>query len=251
VADGIVGEKTWIALMNAKITSYPAGLVLKSKGTGYEILEKDRYINVVRIDRSALKSINVLNSKTAFETMTSMYSRLNPKPTFMINGGLYGMANGVSIHLFVDEGKQVASGVFSKFALIVNKDGSYKMDFYKPSANDKDVIGSSPSLVIDGKVNIDLTGLVNDKAFVNNLHPRSALGMDDKYFYIVAIDGRRTWAKGMSINTLAKFMLDIGCKYAFNLDGGGSTRIQGKDGKPINEPLENRAIDNSICFYLK
>ena len=42
-----------------------------------------------------------------------------------------------------------------------------------------------------------------------------------KIIYIVAVDGRQTLSKGVTLEELAEIMLEIGCYNALNLDGGG------------------------------
>lgn len=59
--------------------------------------------------------------------------------------------------------------------------------------------------------------------------PRTAVGVkDDGRIIFYAIDGRQAgYSTGISLETLAKRMKELGCKDAINLDGGGSTAIAG------------------------
>jgi exopolysaccharide biosynthesis protein len=62
-------------------------------------------------------------------------------------------------------------------------------------------------------------------------NPRTSIGFNDRYFYMVVVDGRqRQLSMGMSAAELADFMATIGCREAMNLDGGGSSTfwMQGK-----------------------
>ena len=43
--------------------------------------------------------------------------------------------------------------------------------------------------------------------------------------YLVAVDGRQSSSKGMSMAELASLMQSLGCYKAVNLDGGGSAQI--------------------------
>ncbi len=83
--------------------------------------------------------------------------------------------------------------------------------------------------------------------FTNGLAPRTAVGIKangDIVFYTV--DGRQTeHSKGVSLDTLAKRMAELGCVDAINLDGGGSTAIGGifpgsEDFIVSNKPSDGR-----------
>ncbi len=83
--------------------------------------------------------------------------------------------------------------------------------------------------------------------FANGLAPRTAVGIKadgDIVFY--TIDGRQTGhSKGVTIDTLARRMAELGCVDAINLDGGGSTVIGGifpgsEDFIVSNKPSDGR-----------
>ena len=217
----------------------------------YEILNPKKYITVVKIPLSNIEKVDMIMAKQPTETMSSCYNRLTEKPTFLINGSLYNMKDGATITTVVDEGKLIASGYGAMFGLSIYKDGTLKFEAYNSSANLKDYIGACPSLVVNGKISIDTRGL--DNGFVNSRHPRTAIGMNNEYFYIIIADGRNPNQGyiGMTLNELATFALnELKCTNAMNLDGGGSTRLMYKD-KVINHVTENRAVDNFLAFYIK
>ncbi len=60
-----------------------------------------------------------------------------------------------------------------------------------------------------------------------NLNPRTALGVKkDGTLVLAEVDGRQSSvSKGLNLPDLAKFMMDLGCEEAVNLDGGGSSVI--------------------------
>jgi peptidoglycan hydrolase-like protein with peptidoglycan-binding domain len=244
--DGIVGKNTWKILMSTE--KLPISIVEETKN--YEIEYMNNYINIVKIPKDKLKKIDVILCKQPKETLSSVYNRLNPKPSFILNGGLFAMNNGNSMSSMWDEGKKIVEGYFSDYGLYVKNDGSFGFGNHKQLTDIKDFIGASPSIIIDGKINIDLKGLTKDKAFTDSRHPRTCLGMDDKYLYLILVDGRQTGKVGMTINELANLGIKLGLKYFINLDGGGSSRLLGLNAKVINSPTENRAIDNCIAFYI-
>jgi exopolysaccharide biosynthesis protein len=71
-------------------------------------------------------------------------------------------------------------------------------------------------------------------------HPRTALGWNNKYFFLVQVDGRqKDLSIGMSFAELAHLMKDFGCTEAMNLDGGGSSTFW-LNGKIMNSPSDKR-----------
>lgn len=218
----------------------------------YQVIKFNKYITVVKIPLQTINKFELVTAAQPREFMQSAFNRLDPKPDFMINGGLFDMASGTTLSTTVDNGHKLAEGYFSNFGLWVSNDNMFGFDYYNPQLDLKDFIGGSPSLIIDNVVMLDSKGL--DGSFLNKRHPRSAIGINSDNFYFVAIDGRRLWAKGMTCTQLAQFMKDkLNCSYAINLDGGGSTRLgQNVDGKLkiLNKPTENRSVDNFICCYL-
>lgn len=79
-------------------------------------------------------------------------------------------------------------------------------------------------------------------------HPRSAIGWNDDYFFLVEVDGRRSnLSVGMTLGELASFLIDLGCRDALNLDGGGSATLW-YNGRVQNSPCEGaeRFIGNSL-----
>ncbi len=57
-------------------------------------------------------------------------------------------------------------------------------------------------------------------------HPRSAFGWNDRYFFLVEVDGRQIdLSLGMTFQELTDYMLKLGCDYAMNFDGGGSAAL--------------------------
>lgn len=88
---------------------------------------------------------------------------------------------------------------------------------------------------------------------ISGYNPRSAVGIDEtgKIITLIAVDGRRGDAKGMTQTQLGQLMRDLGCYSALNLDGGGSTLMAvKKDGvqQAANKPSDGsrRAVTNSI-----
>ena len=84
-------------------------------------------------------------------------------------------------------------------------------------------------------------------------HPRSAIGWNKTELFFVQVDGRQpSLSIGMSLPELAKFMLQLPCDEAMNLDGGGSAEVW-MDGKVLNSPCYGyeRKTANGIVLLQK
>lgn len=76
--------------------------------------------------------------------------------------------------------------------------------------------------------------------------PRTALGVrEDGALVLHVADGRRpSYSQGLTLEDLAQQLLDLGCVWAVNLDGGGSSvmsvRLPGTEGcQVVNRPSDN------------
>jgi hypothetical protein len=79
-------------------------------------------------------------------------------------------------------------------------------------------------------------------------HPRTAMGWNREQFVLVVVDGRQEGLSvGMTYPELASLMRRLGCEYAVNLDGGGSSTLW-LDGHVMNSPSDGRErpVANSL-----
>lgn len=106
-------------------------------------------------------------------------------------------------------------------------------------------VGGGPVLVRDAKAR-EFTGY-------QPRHPRTAIGWNDKDFFLLVVDGRQDGLSiGMTFPELAEFMLKLGCTEAMNLDGGGSSTFW-LDGRIMNSPSDKRQrrIANGLILVQK
>jgi hypothetical protein len=112
-------------------------------------------------------------------------------------------------------------------------------------------IGGGPLLVAKGK---SLLGLPRGKlSHMNQRNPRTAVGWNGKEIFLVVVDGRKKdLSLGMTFPELANEMIELGCKEAMNLDGGGSTTMW-LEGKVVNRPSEGseRRLGNALILVRK
>jgi len=107
-------------------------------------------------------------------------------------------------------------------------------------------IGGGPALVKDGKV-------MEWKGWVHVRHPRTAVGWNEKYLFLVEVDGRQLDVSiGMTFSELAAYLLKLGCTEALNLDGGGSATLWAL-GTVRNSPSEGeeRPCPNTLVVLKK
>lgn len=151
-------------------------------------------------------------------------------PTSIAPGTGVLLARGTAVDLFAD--------IEPGDALPVNVAASQDVDL---------AIAGNQRLVADGAV----------VAAAGAGEPRTAAGVsaDGSTIYIVSIDGRQSHSRGMALDELGEFMVELGAHNAVNLDGGGSStfllREPGSNQLSIgNAPSDGnlRSVPNSLVF---
>ncbi len=107
------------------------------------------------------------------------------------------------------------------------------------------IVAGTPLLIHHGKRITDFSSEKTIESFLKLPHARTALGiLPNGHWIFVAIDGKQpTLSIGMTMNELAEFMEGLGCEYALNLDGGGSTTMI-FDQAIVNQPVGDEDEDN-------
>jgi len=87
-------------------------------------------------------------------------------------------------------------------------------------------ISGGPRILRDGRISVECEEEGFPLSFRQTKHPRTAVGLKDDALLWVVVDGRQPgYSEGMTIDELAEFLLNAGCKDALNLDGGGSSTL--------------------------
>lgn len=148
----------------------------------------------------------------------------------------------------VTDGKIWSTSLDRKPCLVVHKNRKVTIETVaRPTSDDWEVVAGNTMLVKDGAA-IPHQNQVR--------HPRTAVGLDatgDKLIILV-VDGRKPGvAVGMSYDELAAELARLGCRDAFNLDGGGSSVMAVRDPatsefRILNEPTDGRerAVANAL-----
>lgn len=149
------------------------------------------------------------------------------------------MATGKTIMDYIDNGIQKSNDrTWNSYGIGINLNGELK--FGQEIDGWKDFLTAYPPLIINGIYNT-----MNIGNELNYKTRRSIIGYNDKNVYLIVIDN-----PGANLKEAGQIALDVGCQYAVNLDGGGSTRLLYKD-KVIAAAAYNRPVDNVIAIYLK
>ncbi|MDO4357499.1 MAG: phosphodiester glycosidase family protein [Clostridia bacterium] len=73
---------------------------------------------------------------------------------------------------------------------------------------------------------------------VTGRHPRTVIGyFEPGHYCFVAVDGRSSTSKGLTMSALSQLMYSLGCVRAYNLDGGQTSEMIWK-GEVINTPYK-------------
>jgi peptidoglycan hydrolase-like protein with peptidoglycan-binding domain len=276
VEDGKFGKNTESALNSyKKIKGLPQNGLVDSvcwKHIHYDLEKAQQdndfkinwYDNQTKILRVKLSDINFKTVKAvkSVDSLINMMNTIDEEIIVACSGGLFGMANGVTLSSLIVDGKIETMGVYSRWAISQDKDGEIKLrglNWEKQIGNIDNIvsaIGACPSLIVGGKENVDLTGIQNEPSYINNNHPRLCVGLDDAYFYIVISHGRAS-SKGYygeNVRDMVKIGLSIGLKDMIMLDGGNSIQVRAgskNSFKRLDDNSSNRLIDNAIILTRK
>lgn len=180
-----------------------------------------------------------------------------------INGSFFDMDKGGSVSYFEIEDSVISRTRDSDLkwavpdslingALILNKNHTLKIDaaslqqFYEASKMESFVMVSGPLLIKDSILQ-KLPGM----NFSTNRHPRTCVGITKESILFITIDGRSEQAEGMNLGEVQKYLLDLGCVDAINLDGGGSTSMWIKNKGLVNIPSDEsgeRPVANALLI---
>ena len=251
-----VAESTAVATADSGVAAASAGgLSGTSLGTAktddYSITvtkyqEYDTAIYVADITVSSAEIIKTaLADDTYGKNITAYTSTIasENQAVLAINGDYYGaqesgyvIRNGVA-YRETSDGEDI---------LVLYADGSMKVldsdDVTVQELLDQGVWQAwsfGPGLLSDGEVTV---GENTEVSRAMNSNPRTAIGqIDDNHYVFVVSDGRTDESKGLSLYELAEFMENLGCRTAYNLDGGGSSTMY-FNGSVINNPTTNGRI---------
>lgn len=208
----------------------------------YQTVFVNEYTQLDIVPYDSIEEIKFVKLDDPVESLMHYYERAEKKPQIMTNGGLFNMKTGRNVMSFIEEYKEInykngfeGMGTLSgdSACLCYGTDSAYKWRYF---------MSAYPMLVIDGKANKDYG---NAKS-LNYKSSRTAVGVTDTGNLLILTVDR----PGMTFEQMIAIFLQYHAVYAMNLDGGGSTQKM-HNGKVVNNPSENRKVDNAFCVYLK
>jgi len=175
------------------------------------------------------------------EQLSSMSSRM--KSVLGVNGDSYSNDRHKNNGTIIRNGTAYRTQTSTEETCILFKDGSMKI--YSPDTFDpQQVIADGawqswvfgPSLLDDnGKAKTDF--ITWD--YIRESHPRTAIGYyEPGHYCLLLVDGREPgYSRGMYLEEMAQLFESLGCKAAYNLDGGHCSFMT-KGNKVISHPYQ-------------
>ena len=120
------------------------------------------------------------------------------------------------------------------------------------------IVGGTPVLIYDNQKILDYSSEKTIQTFLTKKHARTAIGIKENGNLIfLVVEANPCYSIGMTMDELRDFMYDLGCTFALNLDGGGSSTMV-IDNKIINCPngdedenINIRRVSNAILIIEK
>jgi len=166
---------------------------------------------------------------------------------FAVSGDYYGAR---------EQGVVVRNGVLYRDVMgddvcVLKRDGTLNV-YQKGSFSALDMLDNTvwqawacgPALVENG-VACDTSG---SKIKVKN--PRSAIGYyEPGHYCFIVVDGRQSgYSDGMTLDELANTFVSLGCKTAYNLDGG-ATAMMVFQGSVISHPTNGGRSSSDVIYF--
>ena len=187
--------------------------------------------------RTSVLDLSMQNN--AYAAITGDFYVLNARGSIVRNGIKYTNKNAVSSSRDILVLKK-DSGSFD-----IYEKGSLKIDQFLEDENIWQMWVFGPTLLDpDGnvKTSFHITPTLEGK------NPRVAIGYyEPGHYCFVTVDGRKSFSKGMRLTELSKFMKQLGCVSAYNLDGGKSACMVFMD-SVVNRPSSGGRDVSDIVY---
>ena len=170
-----------------------------------------------------------------------------------INASYYNMTTGKPSGVFVMNGNDVTGGEKSAYFAVL-KDGTVKIgnagEYESDKGNIQEALGIYKMLVYNNEIVLSDADKTNAQKY-----PRQTIGIteDNKVILLSADGNQEPESAGLTLMEQAQVMLDLGCKWAGHLDGGGSmtygSKPEGEDlFKIVNKPSDGseRSVSNGL-----
>jgi exopolysaccharide biosynthesis protein len=186
--------------------------------------------------------------------LTSVLAK-NNQALAAVNGSFFDTKNGGAIDFIRingeifdttrHNGKRLAEHQMSALVIKDNKiwikHARDSVDFrWETRIDAPNVMVTGPLLIEDGK-----PYPLSKTAFNDNRHPRTCACITQKNeLILLTADGRTAEAQGLNLPELTTLLMQLNCKSAVNLDGGGSTAMYLDTRGVVNMPCDNKKFDH-------
>ena len=225
-----------------------------------DLFNSNQFISIIEVAKTSRNKIEIYPSPVLKETSIMASEK---GATAAINGSFFKFSDTLntknynSVDYIRKDGKILAYNLLEpKTIRLMHQLGAlaiHKGELYILKADElrnwekyilaEDVLTSGPILRVAG-----WDESLEKSSFYTTRHPRTAVGKKaNGNILLITIDGRTKEAAGMSLDELQKILKWLGCSYAINLDGGGSTTMYIKgfsDNGIVNHPCDNKIFDN-------
>jgi len=199
---------------------------------------------------------------TAFNGLERISSQIKRNRAIAgINGGFFSFNPKGPVGLVITTGKlmapplsdrpaRAAIGITSTRKTVFDRVGYKDGKLFSVNSTDwsevMEALGGVSMLVRNGQPEVTVLEEAGGVSFSTTTHPRTCVGVTkDNKLLLVTIDGRQPEvSNGISLNTLAKLMIQLGAVEAMNLDGGGSSTMVLFD-TIVNYPSDKDSSGNS------
>ena len=154
-----------------------------------------------------------------------------------MNGDYYGVRKGGVV---IRNGKLYRDAKVTNDVCVLYWDGTMKTFSPREFDAEREMKNGAYQCWNFGPMLLDENGkaLTKFNSNVLDANPRSVVGyFEPGHYCFVAVDGRSNDSDGLSMKRLAKLMESLGCKQAYNLDGGRTSMLYAGDTR-INVPVE-------------
>lgn len=217
------------------------------------LIAKDLLNSAISVNNFNSKLVIAVNASGFVQKGTFGQSFYNANPDWDLTGGCpLVIVNGKILRDFSN--KTFPPSNYLTYGL--KKDGYLEYYKYKAGTNLPDNIDLSKKIINDGVLNtfsfhpiLVYNGVKKSTDTEQNI--RQGFCQIDKNNFVFITDEFTSSRNGFSFSELADYMLSLGCKFGFNLDGGGSTSLIYKDKNKTSEIISGstRKIADIVYFH--
>lgn len=230
------------------------GIIEEKEQTRF-VMDKVVMDITIKSNKSVIKADNI-NQPRMLSTYTIIYTphwgKMSPmapkygKVAAVKDGRITAMsANQIAIP---EDGYVISAPARILDKLALEKNIKYDIKLPESFEGADHIIGAGPYLVKNGEVYVDVSA--QKFGSITGRNPRSAIGYNENNeLIIITIDGREESSVGVTLTELAYIMKGLGCTYAMNFDGGGSSVIY-VNGKVTNSPAQRDGISISNALTI-